>query len=291
MRRFLLSIFTLATLSSCEKVNFEESITPEVEQTEQTKKFTFTVKGDFMNPDFLEGGTRAVPYMTADGVEMTDLWIVDFKDGEIKQEKHQTSADSDWGKPTMSLSLGFHHIYFLASRGAEPVYENGIVTWTKPLDTFYLDYEVEVVKTSNGNRAVTLNRCASYVNIIIEDAIPAGTKKIEFTPSHWFDGFNMITGEAVEAHGFLRVYDIPDSWGGRKGGSLTLWTLADNEEWTTSLNIVSRTASAKNAEITIPDVPMKANRATIYRGNLYTNASESSVSLNAEWQQAYEGIY
>lgn len=281
MKSSILATLALCCLASCQHMSWED------EDMETRRQFTFTVKGDFVNPEF----TRANTYMTADGAEMTDLWVIDYKDGEIKQELHQASTDADWGAPKMSLTLGTHHIYFLASRGTEPVYQAGRVKWSKVLDTFYKDYEVTVVKTSNGNRAVTLDRVASKLTIYIDDAIESGTTGISIAPSTWYTGYDMIASSPILADNYSVSFPLNSTYAGKKGLSLSAWTVSAGQEWTTSVSIESHTASGNNAEVTIPDVPMLANRITTYHGSLYSNASESSISLNADWLTGYDGVY
>lgn len=258
-----------------------ESVRP----SEETKNFTFTVKGDFANAEFRD--SRA--YMNADGVEMTDLWVVDVVGGEIVQTLHQSPTDEDWGAPQMSLTLGTHHIKFLASRGAEPRYSDGSVSWSRPLDTFFADYEVTVVKTSNGNRAVTLDRVAAKLQIVIDDAIPTGTTTFTTDASTWFCGWDMVKGEPI-ASTYSREFSVPSSWIGQEGASLTLWSLSGADEWTTDVQLTSKAGATQNASATIT-APMKANRATVMHGNLYSANSSTSVSLNAEWLPQYEGVY
>lgn len=260
---------------------------------EPSKQFTFTVKGDFLNPTF----SRANAYMTADGVEMTDLWVVDVVTvpGEsspvIKQMLHQSSTDAEWGSPKMSLTLGTHHVMFLASRGQGAAYADGVVTWTKPLDTFYLDYEVTVVKTSNGNRAVTLNRCATKMQLAVEDAIPTGTTSVTIAPEHWFSGWNMLTGEPVTATDYSVQFSISEGMWGRTGLNLTAWSLSAADEWTTDVTVTSKAGETTNASVTIPDAPFLANRATTYTGKLFSDNSASTVSLATSWLTSYEGVY
>ena len=127
----------------------EESVPSGMGGVKSSKNFTFTVKGDFGAATFRRS------YLTADGKDMTDLWVFDYMDGVCVQTVHQTADDADWGAPKMSLSYGSHHVYFLASRGegATVDADGHTITWTGPRDTFWKDYEVEVVSTSNGNRA------------------------------------------------------------------------------------------------------------------------------------------
>lgn len=290
-RMLLMAMLGMGMLTACEHIEMEDVPVAEDGKHEATKKFTFTIKGDFENPEFRDGQTRANSYMKADGAEMTDLWVIDYCDGQIKQEKHQVSTDEDWGKPTMSLSLGEHHVLFLASRGAEPTYQSGKVTWAKPLDTFYTDYEVTVVKTSNGNRAVTLDRVATKLVMTMDDAIPVGTNTLTLSPESWYTGWDMVTGEPIDTDSYTQTFSIPSSWGGRTGGSFTSWSLSTKGEWTTALRYESYAGSEKNGAILITDAPFKASRTTAYHGKFYTNATESNVSLNSAWLPQYEGEY
>lgn len=290
MKKLMIAAIGLM-VASCSQIELPEA---EMEgQTGESRKFTFTVKGDFLSPEFREGGPRkANAYMTADGVEMTDLWVVDVVGGDIRQSLHQVSTDADWGAPTMSLTLGTHHVMFLASRGQGAVYADGVVSWAKPLDAFYLDYEVTVTKTSNGNRAVTLQRCATKATIYVEDAIPAGTTIISVMPTRWYTGWNMLTGEPVGApDGYGVTFSLPAQYVGVSGTNYSVWSLSGEDEWLTDICVTSMAGAGANASAVIADAPMKANRTTIYRGALYSGSEQSSVQLNSDWLVNYEGVY
>lgn len=282
----------LCATASCEHIELAENPIGGGNLTTQTKKFTFTVKGDFKNPTFLDGATRANTYMQADGVEMTDLWVLDVVNGEVQQMVHQTQTDALWGSPSMKLTLGTHHIMFLASRGQEPTYADGVVTWTKPLDTFYKDYEVEVVSTSNGNRAVTLDRCAAKLTVVIEDAVPKWTSTITITPMTWYNGWNMLSGAPVAAENYSLSFSIPSSAEGQTGLNLMAWTLSTTEEWQTDVNLQAHdSGNVLTADVDIEDAPFKANRMTSYTGALWTNGGANVLSLSTDWLEPYEGVY
>ena len=86
-------------------------------------RITFDIQGDFTlsTHDF----TRA---LTADGKDMTDVWVWDYVGTDCQQTVHQTSGDADFGTPTMELGLGTHHLYFVASRGVTPTVDNDAKT-------------------------------------------------------------------------------------------------------------------------------------------------------------------
>lgn len=309
MKRILL-FFAAYGFVACGQLELPEGVEQIEQVTEYTRKFTFTVKGDFHNENFSSPDTYCViagcaptdswgganrraaqnQYMVADGVEMTDLWVVDVKDGQIIQSVHQSPSDEDWGSPQMSLTLGTHHVLFLASRGQGATYADGVVTWNKPLDTFYKDYEVTVVRTSNGNRAVTLDRVATKLQVVVDDAVAAGTTSITLSPTTWYTGWNMLTASPV-AGDYEGVFPISSSQWGGKGLELNMWSLSGTAEWVTDVAITSKAGNNTNAEATISDAPLKANRVSRLSGVLYSATSSTGVSLNTDWTAQYTGVY
>ena len=177
MKKMLLMMFAGLLVAACEKPVLG-LVEDENGDVKSTKNFTFTVKGDFGGATFTRG------YLTSDGKDMTDLWVFDYVDGVCVQSVHQTAEDEAWGKPTMALAYGSHHVYFVASRGEGATLDadGHTITWTGPRDTFWKDYEVEVVSTSNGNRAVTLDRVVTRLRLTIADKVPAGCTSVVVTP-------------------------------------------------------------------------------------------------------------
>jgi len=255
----------------------------------KSKNFTFTVKGDFGAATFTRG------YLQADGQSMTDLWAFDYVDGSCVQTVHQTSTDVDWGQPKMSLSYGSHHVYFVASRGEGATLDaNGhTITWTGPRDTFWKDYEVEVASTSNGNRAVTLDRVATKVKIVVNDEVPATCKAVTVTPERWYYGWDYVNGATVAAQQTERRVDVPESYVGTTGKlSVSIFGLSGADEWVT--NVAVKALGEGDAVIgsaTITGAPFKANRSTEYSGNLFGSAGGLDVSVNATWENAKNGTW
>ena len=137
MKRLFIMALAVATLTACEKeiITEEDATVSDGSAIEKTKKFTFTVKGDFSNE--WKPVTRG--YLSADGKDMTDLWVLDYVGGQLVQQIHQSdNTAEDFGQPVMNLSYGAHHVYFVASRGASPVLNttDGTITWSSVRDTF-----------------------------------------------------------------------------------------------------------------------------------------------------------
>ena len=106
MKKNLIGLIGIALmLTACEK-----QVTDGVTNERQTQKVTFLVDGDFERPTFGDITRAAV---TADGKAMTDLYVLDYMDGVLVQQIHQTAEDEDFGEPTVILDYGQHHVYFV----------------------------------------------------------------------------------------------------------------------------------------------------------------------------------
>jgi hypothetical protein len=174
MKKIFLMAFAVAAITACEKnepsVTVNANVNIDTTPPADHATITFACQGFEMIPF----GTRAE--LTADGKSMTDLWILDYQGSTLAQQLRQVSTDDDFATPTLNLSVGDHHIYFIASRGKSPTLDTDAHTLTfgTVSDTFYKDYEINVTATSSGNRTVTLERCVTKLTAIITDAIPEG---------------------------------------------------------------------------------------------------------------------
>jgi hypothetical protein len=283
---------TLIMTASCEKpviTDDETSEEAETTTTTTTKKFTFTLKGDFS--DQWKPVTRG--YLQADGKDLTDVWVLDYMDGKLVQQVHQTdNTAEDFGKPVMSLKYGSHHIYFIASRGqgAQLDTDAKTITFSKVLDTFYKDYEVSVAGSSNGNRAVTMDSCVTLLHVTINDVIPDNMATLSVTPKTWYYGWNYLLGcPAAETADRTRAVTVPESKHGATGLSATFYGMSASEEWNTDVVIKALDGDDNPlGQTTITAAPFMANRQTELSGMLLTRETPVTLSVNADWLESYE---
>ena len=116
MKRLFIMALAVATLTACEKeiITEEDATVSDGSAIEKTKKFTFTLKGDFSND--WKPVTRG--YLEADGRDLTDVWVLDYQGDVLVQQIHQSdNTAEDFGQPSMTLAYGSHYVYFVASRG------------------------------------------------------------------------------------------------------------------------------------------------------------------------------
>jgi hypothetical protein len=288
MKKMLLMMFAGLLAAACEKPVLGV-VEDEGEDVKPTKNFTFTVKGDFNTATFTRG------YLAADGKDMTDLWVFDYVDGVCVQSVHQTADDADWGAPKMSLSYGSHHVYFVASRGegATVDADGHTITWTGPRDTFWKDYEVTVTNTSNGNRAVTLDRVTTKLRIVVNDEVPTGCAAVAVTPAKWYYGWDYVNGAAVASQQTERRVEVPEAYVGTTGKlGVTIFGLSGADEWVTNVSIQAQDADGGVlGSATITGAPFKSNRSTEYSGNLFGSAGGLDVSVNAAWENPKTGTW
>jgi len=301
-KSFILCMAALMLASCAKDVIYDETDVNEVETevSGQKKSFTFTVKGEFEAATFNAPAKhpsmrRATSYLTDNGNEMTDLWVYDYMGGTLIQTVHQTADDTEWGKPKMSLAYGEHHIYFVASRGADPVVnqEEHIISWGTVRDTFWKDYVVNVVSTSNGNRAVTLDRVATKLRIVIDDEVPAACASISLTPDKWYYGLDYVTGDAVTAKRQPITVNVPESYVGTIGEiAVSVFGLSGANEWTTNVSVnAADLGGITIGSAQIIGAPFKRNRATEYHGALFGAAGSMVVSVNNDWDDSVTGTW
>ena len=239
---------------------------------------------------------RAATYLTDENNQMTDLWVFDFVGDECVQSVHQTTSDDAWGQPQMSLALGTHHIYFVASRGVTPTVNTTAktITWASVRDTYWKDYEVTVVNTSNGNRAVTLERVVAKLKLTVNDEIPAGASTLVCTPASWHYGLNYTTGAPIAAtNGQAITISVPTSYIGTIGQlSASFFTFSGADEWTTNVSLAVKDGNSNAlGSVAISDVPLKRNRSTEYSGSLFSGSSAVTVSVNGDWLSPHVGAW
>jgi hypothetical protein len=298
MKKLFLMALAVCLITACEKDIVSDDATSTVVVDDEgnavpTKKFTFTLKGDFSD-QWKSVTTRG--YLSADGKDLTDVWVLDYMGETLVQQIHQDdNTAEDFGKPVMNLAYGSHHVYFIASRGQSATLdtENHVIKFGKILDTFYKDYEVSVVATSNGNRAVTLDRVVTRLRLTFTDVVDANAATINFAPTTWYYGWDYVTGTPADAKTDQVVsITIPDSEKGKAGLQANLFGFSGADVWTTDVAINSKKGDQTIiGQATLLDVPFKANRISEMSGPLFGTEGTMTLSLNGSWDDAYEGTW
>jgi hypothetical protein len=220
--------------------------------------------------------------------------VLDYDEaGTLVQQLHQTSADEDFGNPAVELEYGEHTLYFVAARGEGPTLSTDAhnITWTKPLDTFWCQLPVTVTSGSASTQTVNLSRVATKLTINVTDVMPEACKAVDITPQTWYYGLDYLTGGPTEQlTDKARTVNIPASYIGGTNTQIHVYGMSTKTEWTTSIGIVARNADGDViGQGSIASAPFKANRVTVYSGNLFEQANGFQLALIGEWEDAYNG--
>ena len=276
-------VFVIAALAmvfaSCGKdVNVEEN---------GSKKVTFELEGNWNSPVFTRGS------LSADGKEMTDLWLFDYVDGTLVQTLHQVPTDADFGTPSPTLSYGEHRIYFVVSRGASPVINGTVISWGSIRDTFWKAMSVTVGGASASSYSVALDRVVTKLKITANDAVPDGTATVVVMPGKWYAGLDYLTGEPADLHDSEEMsVSVPASYAGTTGLAVSFFGFSTSAEWTTPLTVSAR--DEDNDIIGLVNVaaaPFMANRATEFSGSLFSTSGTFTITLNDEWDAPWTGTW
>ena len=242
----------------------------------------------FVQGDFSIANTPFTRSLTADGKDMADVWVLDYVDGSLVQQLHQTSEDDDFGAPTLSLSVGSHHIYFIASRGQGATLNTTAhtLTFTKVLDTFWKDLSLDVVATSHGgSQSVTLDRVITKLRITLDDAIPATAATFNITPASWHYSIDYTTGQPTsDTSSHTISVNIPSTNIGQTGLDVSICSFSGLDEWTTDVVFNCKNGDGNNLGVAaIAAAPFVRNRVTEFSGPLFSAGDNLTLSLNATW--------
>ena len=280
MRKYVLLAFAVVVVAACQKIELPDDYVDDDGVAYKLTRFNFD--GDFGNDVFTRGS------MSADGRDMTDLWVFDYVDDEMVQMVHQSSDDDDFGEPELFLAYGAHHLYFVASRGVNPSIDDvdHVITWSSVRDTFWGDYTLTVSESSAVDHDVELGRVVARLKVLLDDVIPLGLSSLTVTPETWYYGLDYLDGSMVQDENDVPVtVSVPASYVGTSGTVyVSVFTISDATEWTTDFTVTAKKSdSSVMGTVSITNAPLKANRTTGYSGRLLSAPKSFGLTLDDGW--------
>jgi hypothetical protein len=281
MKKLMMALAAALMLAACTKneepeQTFELIVPADSMQTHTTVTFSFG--GDVS----ISAMTRA----TLSELNLTDVWVFDYIGTELQTTLHQTSTDTDFGTPSLSMEYGTHTLYFVASRGADPTVDTDAktITWGTVRDTFHATLSLNVQPSTATSQTVSLSRVVGRLKIIATDVMPATAAKFTITPSTWYYGLNYQTGAALSSHSTPIVVNIPSSYIGTTNLNVSVYTLSGSSQWTTAVTAALKTsADAVLGSVTISDIPIQRNHITTYSGGILTSGRSITLSSDEDW--------
>lgn len=275
MKKLLMAMAAAAMLLGCEK---EESLTAKVNEPKdslQSKTITFT---------FGEITHHAMTRGTLADASITDLWLFDYMDEELKQTIHQSSTDDGFGSVAVTAETGDHSFCFVASRGTGATVSGGTIAWEKPSDTFWAKTALSVTPQTATAQSVDLQRVATKLKITITDEVPAALSKLTIVADTWHSGINALTGMPTAAAVRTSTINVPASYIGTTGQLVASVFGICGDDYTTNVSVTASDANSQTiASVTLDDVPMKRNTTTSYSGPLFTRQPTFSMTVADSW--------
>lgn len=230
-------------------------------------------------------GEGASTRATLQEASMTDLWVFDDEGGGMRMVLHQSGTDGGFGAVRLSLKYGSHALRFVASRGSEPTISEGIITWARPSDTFWASLPLEVSPSGAAGQSVTLRRVATRLRISVTDEIPAEASALSVTPSTWYYGLNVMTGEGTDARQTERTVTIPASYVGTSGQlTASFFGLSPSESWQTGVEVSMKDADGTVlGSVILEGVGFAMNVTTSYSGGLLGSARSVAMEADDAW--------
>ncbi len=286
-----MALAVAAILPSCTKNDEPEAVAPTLKislpsdsiATHATVTFAF-------------GGDVSIHPMTRASLtelNLTDVWVFDYVGGKLQATTHQTASDASFGSPSLTVDYGDHTFYFVASRGDTPTIDGTTISWSKPSDTFWSSLTMTVAPSTSASQSVTLHRVAARLRVTITDEIPTGLAVLSVTPSHWYYGLDITTGEATDDRQTARTVNVPASYIGTTGQLIaSFFTISPSAAWSTDVSLQAlKSDNTPMASISVTDVPMQRNHITDYSGTLFGAGRAITIDADDSWGEDIQGSW
>lgn len=291
MKKMMMALAVATILPSCTKNDEPEAVAPTLEiclpsdsiATHATVTFAFD--GDV--------SIRPMTRASLTELNLTDVWVFDYVGGQLQATTHQTASDASFGSPSLTVDYGDHTFYFVASRGDTPTIDGTTISWSKPSDTFWSSLTMTVAPSTSASQSVTLHRVAARLRVTITDEIPTGLAVLSVTPSHWYYGLDITTGEATDDRQTARTVNVPASYIGTTGQLIaSFFTISPSAAWSTDISLQAMKAdNTPMASISVADVPMQRNHITDYSGTLFGAGRAITIDADDSWGEDIQGSW
>ena len=216
-------------------------------------------------------------YQTRAGLDgLTDLYVIEG--GEVLL--HQTSSESTFGSPEITLDYGQHNLVFIASKSTEPSISNGIFSCNKVLDTYSKTLSINISSSSANTQSITLERCIYGITIIPKDVYKYSDIEI-IIKDHCLSYYNNYGINSNEYH---RVFDTTDLIGKTDALGFTVYGFLQQGEDRIDLVINFRNENGQ-VEVSreVEDVPVEINKKTVLTGYFFDSSLSPTLTINTSW--------
>lgn len=192
-------------------------------------------------------------------------------EGSRLKQINQKLGDSDYGAVSFELSEGDYQLVALAhSSNTNPTMTNpSKIQFSNSqgyTDTF-LYYTTLTIGDEPLDLALSLRRIVALCRFVINDAIPEGVTRLEFTYKGGSGHFNAKTGLGVTNSTQVAKFDVQ---AGKWQTQYDLYTFLHSTEGTIHLKVVAYDAADNPQQEREFDIPMEQNKITWFTGDFFT---------------------
>ena len=275
------SVFALmmvtALLSSCEKM-----VSPESTEVKDTKNANVMLRVSKFEQTPLESMTRA-----AVGAVCSRLNFAVYDDMGIRKELvSQKYGDADFGVASLSLEEGDYRLVIVGHNGMNnPSFkanEKVSISGKNMTDTFWSSEDLHV-GTESISRSLSLKRIVSLVRFVPNDEIPADADSLRIGYRGSRGTFDGLTGYGSTTAQQYIIINLKDS-----DPQIEFYLIPRDDDDMFDMTVETFSTTQRLTQKVIENIPVRRNSATICRGNLFDNESNThtssvSVSVDETW--------
>ncbi|KAA8482049.1 fimbrillin-A associated anchor protein Mfa1/Mfa2 [Arcticibacter tournemirensis] len=281
----LLFIIVLLCFSSCKKTENNPSSESDLHSLTLTLNGFGQIITDTKNGGFISSD----PVPLKDYVHFLNYFIYG-QDGNLVHSLKQADTDANFGKITDQVPAGTYSVVLVGSRYNNTFGGTTALSTSKTLsaavddDLFFKKVSI-TVGSDDLSQSVVLDRVSSYMEVSIEESLPAEVASIDVTVQNEADVF-MFASESVQigtvpaTKKFTKVISSDDDRNNPRMGMCILNVVSD-----LSVQIYCYDSAKKYIKgVKVQNVKCEKNRKTILYGKVFAMPSgEFPVSVNPEW--------
>ena len=268
-----IGFLALATmvLMACSSDNGEEQQVMN-EPTEVTLTFS---------PYQMEAMTRAAVSI-ADVVTKLDVWI--YESGSEVTAAHQTTADADFGRVSVTLDkTKTYTLYAIGHKADGATLADGVISFTDDKVTHAMYYSTTFSPATTTSLSCLMNRIVADFRLDITDEIPTSAVKFRFTVTGVYDRWNVSTGGT---HSLDRVSTINYSG---TSAIFNVYAITTDAQTLHTVTVEALDADGNALEPaqrkTFENVPLRNGYKTTYRGAFFTEENMTMTFTVNDWNE------
>lgn len=230
-----------------------------------------------------------VPVVDYQGVKAITLAFYEGTTEVYKTTQFRADASTftTFGTFDCTLGIGSYTMVVLAYGSENEITltspTSAAYTTDKCRETFAYTQTVNVTTTAAINLGATLDRVISKVKVQSIDNQVLEARKVNLTFSAGGISFNPTTGLATSNTGLTNEITIAAASGGTTYFTSYLFLASDEQTVNVTIDILDEDDATLYHKV-VNNVPLKRNRMTVLRGQLFSSSSSGQFFVESDWE-------